>query len=255
MMLIKLMGIPEDVSADGYLVDHMLEFCHWFMLLLFVGWSCFFVYLLWRFRKSNNPVAQYHGFRSKATTHVEISVVLVEAVLLIGFALPLWAKAAGKIPTDGALPVHVTAYQFGWLFHYAGEDGKFGRRDPSLVTGSNPLGIDWSDPDSKDDVVSMNTMHVPIGQKVVVRLTSKDVIHNFACMSLRVSRDAIPGLANPLWFTAVKEGEYDIMCGQLCGAGHSLMKGVLSVEPVDQFNTYIKTNKAAPAEQKTAAVP
>ncbi|MDD5262953.1 MAG: hypothetical protein PHD76_14000 [Methylacidiphilales bacterium] len=48
---------------------------------------------------------------------------------------------------------------------------------------------------------------------------------------------------------------HDIMCGQLCGAGHSLMKGVLSVKPVDQFNAYIKTNKAAPAEQKTAAVP
>ena len=255
MSLIQLLGIPEDVSADGYLTDHMLEFCHWFMLLLFVGWTLFFFYILWRFRKSKNPKAQYHGFRSKATTHAEVAVVLIEAVLLLGFALPIWAKQIADFPQEGALQVHATAFQYGWLFHYAGEDAKFGRRDQSLVSASNQLGVDWDDPASKDDVVSLNTLHVPVGQKVAIRLTSRDVIHNFAAPNLRVSRDAIPGVANPVWFTVVKEGEYDIICGQLCGPGHSLMKGIVAAEPAEQFSNFIKNNKAAPADVKPAPAP
>ena len=81
----RLMGMPENASEHGWLNDHMLEFCHWFMLTLAVGWSVFFVYTLWRFRASKNPKADYYGVRTKASTHVEFMVVLIDVLLLIGF--------------------------------------------------------------------------------------------------------------------------------------------------------------------------
>jgi len=250
-MITQFLGLPEDISANGYLIDQMLEVVHWFMLILFVGWTTFFFYILWHFRKKNNPVAQYHGFRSKITTHAEVAVVIIESILLLGFALPLWARQV-HMEGEPGLRVHAVAYQFGWLFHYAGEDGKFGRRDPHLVCTANPLGIDWTDPASKDDVVSLTTLKVPSNVPVEVRVTSKDVIHNFSAHNLRVATDAIPGHMNPVYFTAIKEGDYDLICGQLCGAGHGLMKGCITVMPPAEFKDWIKNSKAIPPDQPVA---
>ena len=85
--------MPPNASAHGYQIDHILEFCHWFMAALFVGWSVFFIYVLIRFRKRRQPGADHEGVKSGISTHLEFSVVLIEAVLLIGFAIPLWAEA------------------------------------------------------------------------------------------------------------------------------------------------------------------
>src|SRR5438128_11777880 len=91
-MLNRMMGIVPNASEHGFLIDHMLEFCHWFMLVLFVGWSAFFAFAIFRFHKSRNPKADYYGARTKASTHLEFMVVLIEPVLLLGFAWPLCAS-------------------------------------------------------------------------------------------------------------------------------------------------------------------
>src|SRR5437016_9196766 len=88
----EFLGQPPNASSHGYQIDHILEFCHWFMGALFLGWSAFFIFVLIRFRKSRRPVADHAGVTSGISTHLEFSVVLIEAVLLLGFAIPLWAK-------------------------------------------------------------------------------------------------------------------------------------------------------------------
>ena len=150
----ELIGLPPNASEHGYQIDHIIEFAHWFMAALFVGWSVFFVYVLVRFRRSRNPVADHEGVKSGISTHLEFAVVLIEAVMLIGFAIPLWAKRVNSFPDDkDAIVVHAIGQQFNWNFHMPGPDGVFGRRNISLVTNSNPLGLDPADPASKDDLV------------------------------------------------------------------------------------------------------
>src|SRR5881392_2938702 len=108
----ELLGQPPNASSHGYQIDHIIEFCHWFMAALFVGWSAFFIYVLIRFRKRRQPVADHGGVRSGISTHLEFSVVLIEAVLLLGFAIPLWAKRVNQFPPGKeALLVHVVAQQ------------------------------------------------------------------------------------------------------------------------------------------------
>ena len=97
-ILNELIGLPPNASEHGYQIDHILEFSHWFMAALFVGWSAFFVYVLLRFRKSKHPVADHEGVKSGISTHLEFAVVLIEAVLLVGFAIPLWAKRVNEFP-------------------------------------------------------------------------------------------------------------------------------------------------------------
>src|SRR5258707_6701773 len=119
----KALGIVPNASEHGYLVDQLLEICHWFMAILFVGWSCYFLFTICRFHRSRNPKADYHGVQSKASAHLEFSVVLIEAVLLLGFGLPLWGKrvTSESFPKEGdAIEVHAVAQQFLWNFHYPG---------------------------------------------------------------------------------------------------------------------------------------
>jgi cytochrome c oxidase subunit 2 len=240
-MLNEIGGIMPNASLNGIEIDDLIEFCHWFMLILFVGWTSFFVYCLFRFHRSRNPKADHHGATGGVSLHLEFSVVVIEAVLLLGFAIPLWAKRVHAFPDSKAtVEVHAVAQQFLWNFHYAGPDGVFGRRDPTLVTSNNPLGLDPSDPAAKDDIVSMGEMHVPVNTPVIVDITSKDVIHNYSVPSMRLSQDAIPGTRIPIWFHPIKEGQYEIVCGQLCGSGHGLMKAMLYVDNKADYESWIK---------------
>jgi cytochrome c oxidase subunit 2 len=241
-MLNRLMGIVPNASEHGYLVDHMLEFCHWFMLLLFVGWSIFFLYTIFRFHKSRNPRANYHGVKSKASAHLEFSVVLIEAVLLLGFALPLWGNrvTAEQFPDrDQAFRVRAIGEQFWWNFHYPGADGVFGRQSAYLVSGNNPLGLDPEDPAGKDDVVSKNELHIVNQKPTVIEISAKDVIHSFSVHQMRVTQDAIPGSSIPMWFRPTRPGAYEVVCAQLCGAGHYAMKAMMMVETQAEVDAWL----------------
>ena len=143
----ELIGLPANASEHGYQIDHIIEFCHWFMGALFLGWSAFFLFVLWRFHKGRNPVANHDGVTSGISTHLEFAVVLIEAVLLVGFAIPLWAKRVNAFPENkDATLVHAIGQQFNWNFHLPGPDGVFGRRELALVSNSNAIGLDSSRP-------------------------------------------------------------------------------------------------------------
>jgi cytochrome c oxidase subunit 2 len=237
----EFLGQPANASEHGYQIDHILEFSHWFMGTLFIGWSLFFIFVLIRFRKGRHPVADHTGVRSGISTHLEFSVVLIEAVLLLGFAIPLWAKRVNEFPTaKDAILVHAVGQQFNWNFHLPGPDGQFGRRDVSFVSNSNPLGLDPNDPAGKDDIVTLGELHVPLNRPVIIELSSKDVIHNFCLPHMRIAGDAIPGSLIPMWFKPVKTGTYEIVCGQLCGLGHYGMKGTLVVDTPEDYQAWLK---------------
>lgn len=252
-----LMGQTECVSAHGFVIDQMLEFCHWFMLALAVGWSVFFFYTIWRFRQSKSPKADYYGVRTKASTHVEFMVVLVDVLLLIGFAVPLWAARVKNFPLGDAVTIKVVGQQFAWNFHYPGPDGVFGKQDPTLISSGNQLGLDPGDPRGKDDIVSLNEMHVPVDHNVILEITSKDVIHDVCIESMRVGQDAIPGTEIPVWFKPIKTGTYEIVCAQLCGLGHYSMRATVVVDSEADYKSWLddmeKLNAPAPAAAPKAA--
>jgi len=128
------LGLPALASAHGGQIDSMIGWVHVFMLILFVGWGGFFAYCLVRFRRSRNPVANYTGVKSHTSSYLEVGVAVVEAILLFGFAIPLWAARVDAIPPESqALVVQITGEQFAWNAHYAGPDGVFGRTDIKLL--------------------------------------------------------------------------------------------------------------------------
>lgn len=223
----KLFGIPPVGSEHGEMVDHMLELVHWIMLILFVGWSIYLTITLIKFYRKNNPRADHGGVRGHASSHLELGVIITEIILLLGFAFPLWATQVDRFPIPD-VRVNAWAEQFRWSFHYTGADGKFGTTNRFLISATNPLGIDPADPNSHDDFIS-STLVLPKGKKIEIAVTSKDVIHNLALVSMRAATDADPAKVNRIWFVPTLAGKSDIICGQLCGSGHGIMKGELEI--------------------------
>jgi cytochrome c oxidase subunit 2 len=145
-----------------------------------------------------------------------------------------------------ATEIYIAAQQFQWNARYAGKDGVFGKQEMRLVTAENPFGVDPSDPAGKDDVSVLNEIHVPVKKPVIAHITSKDVIHSFKIIAMRVTQDAIPGMRNPVWFTPTKVGRYQINCAQLCGIGHSAMAGgMLVVETQEEFDKWAGSKVSA----------
>src|SRR5687767_6095081 len=263
-MMTHWLGMPAVAAAHGAQIHNLIGWIHVFMFILFIGWGGFFVYTLIRFRRSRNPVASYTGVTSHASSYSEIAVAVIEGVILIGFAIPLWAARVGDIPPEHeALVVHVTAEQFAWNVRYSGADGKFGKTDIKKIdTQTNPLGLDLTDPDAKDDDTTMDQLYLPANTQINVKLPSKDVIHSFGVPELRVKQDAVPGYTIPIWFIPTvttaemrtrkgnPEFQYEIACAQLCGLGHARMRGFVTVQTEGEFQTWMEE---AVAEQAAAA--
>lgn len=245
----KLLGLPELAAESGRGVDELIIYIHWLMIVLFAGWFAYFVYALWRFNARRSPKADHHGVRSHVSNYVEVIVAGVEIVLLAFVAIPLWAKAADvtKIPNvDDATRIQVVAQQFAWNARYAGPDGTFGAQDMTQVTENNVFGVRADDAKGHDDVQILNELHVPVNKPVVCYVSSKDVIHSFKIIALRVTQDAIPGLRIPCWFKPTKTGRYQINCAQLCGNGHSSMSaGFLVVESQEDYDKWLTSKSGA----------
>ncbi|RPH37895.1 hypothetical protein EHM92_01520, partial [bacterium] len=156
-MIGKLLGLPPDLSAQGSQIDGLLGAVHLLMFALFLGWGIFFVYTLIRFRRGRHPNASYTGARTHASSYLEAGVAVFEVVLLVAFAIPVWALRVNALPYEAsATVVRVVAEQYVWNVHYPGADGKFGRTDPSLISAENTLGLDREDPVAKDDIATIN---------------------------------------------------------------------------------------------------
>jgi cytochrome c oxidase subunit 2 len=234
--------LPPQASAQAAQLDRITLLVHALMVALFVGWSVYFVYVLVRFRKTRQPAASYAGARGRWSKWTEIGVAAIELLLLVAFSIPAWASRVNP-PSAGALVIRVTAQQFSWTAHYPGPDGEFGRTDAALVTSDNPAGLDRHSPHADDDVVSVGTVHLPIGRPVVVQLTARDVIHSFGVPAMRVKQDAMPGMTIPVWFTPTLAGTFDIACSQLCGLGHYRMRGVITVESAAEFDAWLRAQR------------
>ena len=251
--ILQKLGMPAPASAHAPAIDDFLGYVHVLMLILFVGWLAYYFLALFRFRKAASPKADYTGVKSNMSTYLEIGVAIVEAVLLVGFAVPLWARAVEDFPVAKGDPktdpieVQIMGQQYKWSAHYAGPDAKWGKQDIKSASATNPFGLVEGDADGKDDVVCAlgEPFKVPTGRAVICKISSMDVIHSFKIPSMRVTQDAIPGLSIPVHFKPTVAGTYEIYCAQLCGNLHSGMKGTFKVVPQAEYDTWYAAKSKA----------
>lgn len=233
--------LPEVASAHGTGVDGVISY-----LLLTTGAVLVIGHLvlagfLWKYargRAAGNPEISPRAERRWSVVPVIGMALIAEAgVLLKG--LPVWEQVYGHVPED-AVVVELTAKQFEWLVRYPGADGAFGRVDPTFIDGqANPAGLDPEDPNSADDVVMRNALHLPVGRTANVLLRSRDVLHSFSVNAFRIKQDVVPGIVGNAMFVPTVPGRYEIGCAELCGLGHYRMRGRVVVHEADEYEEWL----------------
>jgi len=111
-------------------------------------------------------------------------------------------------------------------------------RPPANAVEYTAIGRQWmwkiQHPEGQREI---NTLHVPVGQAVKMKLASEDVIHSFYIPAFRIKQDAVPGRYTSIWFQATRPGVYHLFCAEYCGAEHSKMIGsIIVMEPRDYEN-------------------
>jgi len=222
--------LPENVSTFGADIDWLFHLIYAITaitgLLVFVTLIAFLV----MYRDRPGRRARYtHG-----NTTLEIVWTVVPSLILVVLtflSVPAWSKIKmSQPPTD--LVIQVTAKQFNWQVAYPGADGKFG---------------------TDDDKRFLDEMHVPVNKPIRVILKSQDVIHSFFVPNFRIKQDAVPGREIIAWFDATKPGKYEWPCAELCGFGHSGMKGWVYVHTAEDYAKWAAENlkaDAAPAQEE-----
>jgi cytochrome c oxidase subunit 2 len=231
--------LPEDISVVGFgsECDSLFNGILVVTAIAFFVTQAILILAIWKFGDSGSARrADYiHGHHKLEIvwTIVPASVLVIIAFVQLGtwkkikfpdhFPQELQEKLNKNTPF-----AEVLAGQFDWRITYPGEDGKIGGRD---------------------DIHVFNNLHVPRGQKILIHLRSRDVLHSFYVPTLRLKQDAVPGMTIPVWFETkaeTKPGDYDLMCAELCGWGHYKMKGNLHVhESVEDFQKWLKAAKTA----------
>jgi cytochrome c oxidase subunit 2 len=232
--------MPQLASLHGAEIDRVFMVTLAISGVLFVLLQGVLAYLSFRFGSRQGERARYWIRPRLEKRFALIAGIIIFSVDVTIYAIGEsgWFRAWGPAPAGTAV-VEAMGEQFAWNFRYAGPDGVFGRTDPSLITPTNPFGLDKTDPTAKDDIVSVNQLHLPEGKPIRVRIRSHDVIHSFYLPYHRIKQDAVPGMQIELWFVPRKAGQFEIACSQLCGLGHYRMRAFLTVEPQDAYERWL----------------
>jgi len=249
----KLFNLPLNASTHADQVDQVIGAMHILMFVLFFGWLIFFTVVLFKFRRSKNKKASYHGTKSHFSTYVEVGVVCIEAAILLLLAIPAWGRIVVNPPlSKDRISIRVVAEQYAWNIHYQGLDNNFGTSKTSLISAENPVGLDRESDHGEDDILTINQLHIPVNRQISILLSSKDVIHSFFLPEMRVKQDVVPGHVIPISFTANKTGNFEIACAQLCGLGHYRMRGFFVVHTATDYDNWLAERRAELAEEAAA---
>ncbi len=239
-----------DIAADWGSIDFTINVTFWVTGFVFIAVNLFLAYCVYKFRQKDGHKAVYEPENHKLEVWLS-GITTVGVVLMLAPGLFVWASFV-TVPED-ATEYEVMGQQWQWAFRYPGADGQLGYAETSLVTETNPFGINLEDPRGQDDIIVVDpVMHLPVNKPVKALLRSNDVLHNYTVPQFRVKMDLVPGLISYLWFDPTKEGRYDIMCQELCGIGHFVMRGSIVIESEQEYEAWLATQ---PTFAETQSMP
>ncbi len=271
-------GPHESASEHGGKIDGLFNTTLFFTGIVFILTHIllFWYSFKYRYKKGNTSKFMVHD------TNLELVWTGIPAVVmtfLVVQGLMVWNEIMPDISSDKEyLEIEATGYQFAWEIRYPGEDGLLGTKDfRKIVPGVNNIGQDWTDEKNVDDILlsGSDMIVLPVDTTVRVRITSRDVLHNFYLPHFRVKMDAIPGLPTYFIFKPTltteeyrnnlkdyaewqtpfdpedpeskmrwEEFNYELACAELCGKGHYSMRRVLKVVTREEYNVWLAGQKS-----------
>ncbi|GIV32161.1 MAG: hypothetical protein KatS3mg030_463 [Saprospiraceae bacterium] len=267
-------GPHEAASAHGPELDSMFNWTLFFTGVVFILTHIALFWFAYKYQGKKGVIASFIPHDNK----LEIIWTAVPAVVmcfLVIRGLVVWNEVMADVkPDEDFIEVEATGAQFLWYLRYPGPDGVLGERNYKLITGRNPLGQDWNDDANLDDFQPTDLV-LPVGKKVRVRITARDVLHSFFLPHFRVKMDAVPGMPTYFVFTPTKTTEeyrkelskypeyqvpsdpndpnseplwktfnYELACAELCGKGHFSMRKIVRIVTEDEYQAWLKEQQS-----------
>src|SRR5215468_3653828 len=205
--------IPESASTHAPKVDALYFYLSGvtiFFTLLIAGVIIFFV-IRYRRRTPYEVPRPIAGSHTLETVWSVIPFVISMTIFIWGAGLFFHAYR----PPENAVEVYVVGKQWMWKFQHS--------------TGQREI----------------NELHIPVGRRIKLIMTTEDVIHDVFVPAFRIKTDVVPGKYTYQWFEATKPGRYHLFCAEYCGMNHSLMGGWIDVMEPTEFDNWLSGNANA----------
>ena len=209
------MWLPEPASREAGRIHFVFWFVTAICIFIFAIVAAVMAYTVLNFRRA--PDDDSDGPPIHGHTGLEIAWTAVPAALVTAIAI-VSAIVLAKDDAAGANPLHidVVAQQFAWSYYY-----------PSFGNKESPV------------------LYLPKDRSVVLRMTSKDVAHSFWVPEFSQKQDLLPGIHPTLHITPDRLGTYTVICTELCGLGHALMRSEARVVTPAAFEKWARTGSGA----------
>jgi cytochrome c oxidase subunit 2 len=223
-------------SNWGY-IDDTINLTFWITGLVFLAVVLFTAWCVYRFRYREDRRAEYEPENKRLEWWLTVGTAVgVAAMLMPG--LFVWRQFV-TVPAD-AHEVEIVGQQWAWSYRMPGEDGRLGTSDVRLIGPDNPLGLNPADPAGQDDVVvEFAELLLPVDRPVKLLLRSIDVLHNFYVPEFRAKMDMVPGMVTFVWLEPTRTGSFEVICAELCGVGHAIMRGRVEVVEADAYAAWL----------------
>ncbi len=275
-------GPWDSASAHGSVIDSMINQTLFFTGIVFVLTHVALFYFAYKYRETARKKASYISHDNKLEIIWTAIPTVVMTYLVVG-GLDAWNQVMADVPDviDGResqvgvdyIEIEATGYQFAWDIRYPGADNLIGTKDFRLISANNALGQDWEDTKNHDDFIPQEIV-LPVNVPVRVRITSKDVLHNFYMPHFTVKMDAVPGMPTYFVFTPVITTDsmrnrlrqepayqvpypqdpeaglrwevfnYELACAELCGTGHYSMRKIVRIVSHAEFEDWKKEQQS-----------
>jgi cytochrome c oxidase subunit 2 len=263
-------GPLKAASIHGAKLDGVFNTTLFFTGIVFIATQVLLFWYAYKYRARKGNVGVFLAHNNNLEL-IWTAVPALVMTFLVVKGLIVWNEVMPDVgPEDEFIEIEATGYQFAWDIRYPGPDGKIGTKQFELIDPAfNPLGMDFTDPKTHDDFIA-DRIVLPVNKQVRVRITSKDVLHNFYLPHFRVKMDAVPGLPTYFIFTPSKTTaefkeelrkypewnqlhdpndeelgtrwenfDFELACAELCGKGHYSMRKIVEIVSEQEYEAWL----------------
>ncbi len=206
--------LSRSAAREGTRIDQLFSLTLGIATVVFVIVQGFLLYSIVRFGRQ--PDDETDGPPVRGNTRLEFFWTLIPALTIFFIGFVSYSTLADiERPAQNAVVVEVKAFQFAWQFYYPDQD------------------------------VTATELHIPTDRQVHLKLRSNDVVHSFWVPAMRIKKDAMPDRVTEAYITATEPGSYPIVCTELCGAGHAVMRSQVVAQSDADFRAWLAGQQKA----------
>ena len=233
--------LPAEASINAPIYDELFKILFIIGLIIFIGMTIAVIYSLFKFRKRNDQIGDGIALEGNLSLEIVWTIIPSIIVLLIGlYSYNIYDRMGGMKELNHNHEMMSSNTEKIWAGISQTSDNEIAINNLSIEVSAMQFAFLFNYP--KGNFIS-GELHVPVDQKVSMKMESKDVIHAFWVPEFRIKQDIIPGQPTILNFTPTKVGKYPIICAELCGPYHGGMRASIIVEEESDYNEWFNKNK------------